>query len=497
MADKLLLVTHLRRADAAGPRAGEPPADLAHGAHHQPRRRHRADGGDRQPRDRPADVPAVDLRQDRDRHLHRDRGRGDALQLPAATIRCSSTCSSTRRWRSRWSRASTTSGTRRGSSRRDQCSARSDVVEARIACSSSSAARVLRGCVWRRFVPAVVAQTPPKQAVVETSAGTFVIDLTPDAAPNQAAYFMKLAQEGGYDGTIFHRVVKYGMVQGGDPLSKDPAKRSAVRHRRAERGQGRGARAEDDARLGGGRARPGQAGQRRRAVLHRPRRSAGARRPVHGVRPGVGRHGGAAEDLRDAGRRGRRSRPSASRSRSVTIRDTPPEPFVNESPQQLGALPRGARHQRGADHDRVLPRQGAGDTSGSSCGWRTAGVYDGMAFHRVAPGFVIQTGALVTAPAPLTEKQQKLVHEPAAGVQRHEAREGHRLDGARRRSGERARRRSSSAPARRRRSTASTRRSGGWSTGWRPSRRSRRRRGPARRRTRASSCRTSGSKQSA
>src|SRR5262245_20946371 len=71
------------------------------------------------------------------------------------------------------------------------------------------------------------AQTPPKQAVVETTLGTFVIDLTPETAPNQVAFFMKIAQDGGYDHTTFHRVVKYGMVQGGDPLSKDPAKRSA------------------------------------------------------------------------------------------------------------------------------------------------------------------------------------------------------------------------------------------------------------------------------
>ena len=34
---------------------------------------------------------------------------------------------------------------------------------------------------------------------------------------------------------------------------------------------------------------------------------------------------------------------------------------------------------------------------------------DGMAFHRVAPGFVIQTGALASRAAPLTEKQQRLV----------------------------------------------------------------------------------------
>ena len=39
-----------------------------------------------------------------------------------------------------------------------------------------------------------------------------------------------------------------------------------------------------------------------------------------------------------------------------------------------------------------------------------AGVYNGMAFHRVAPGFVIQTGAEGTRAVAFTEKQQKLIH---------------------------------------------------------------------------------------
>jgi cyclophilin family peptidyl-prolyl cis-trans isomerase len=66
-----------------------------------------------------------------------------------------------------------------------------------------------------------VLQAPaaPKQAVVETSAGTFVIDLAPNLAPLTAANFMKIAGEGGYTGTIFHKMLKYGIVQGGDPLS--------------------------------------------------------------------------------------------------------------------------------------------------------------------------------------------------------------------------------------------------------------------------------------
>lgn len=60
--------------------------------------------------------------------------------------------------------------------------------------------------------------------VVETDAGTFVIRLRPDLAPAHVAHFQKTAKAGGYDRTTFHRVIAGGMIQGGDPLSKDPAK---------------------------------------------------------------------------------------------------------------------------------------------------------------------------------------------------------------------------------------------------------------------------------
>ena len=72
--------------------------------------------------------------------------------------------------------------------------------------------------------PLTLAEMRDKQAVVETTMGTFVMALMPEAAPNHVGYFIKLANDGAYAGTIFHRVIRYGMVQGGDPLSKDPSK---------------------------------------------------------------------------------------------------------------------------------------------------------------------------------------------------------------------------------------------------------------------------------
>src|SRR5262245_65495731 len=62
-----------------------------------------------------------------------------------------------------------------------------------------------------------------KQAVIETTMGTIVLDLLADAAPNHVAHFITRAREGAYDGTVYHRVIPNGIIQGGDPLSKDPA----------------------------------------------------------------------------------------------------------------------------------------------------------------------------------------------------------------------------------------------------------------------------------
>jgi len=64
-------------------------------------------------------------------------------------------------------------------------------------------------------------------AVITTTEGTMVIEFWPDVAPKTVENFKALANKGFYDGTCFHRVIKGFMIQGGDPLTKDPAKEAA------------------------------------------------------------------------------------------------------------------------------------------------------------------------------------------------------------------------------------------------------------------------------
>ena len=61
-----------------------------------------------------------------------------------------------------------------------------------------------------------------KTATIETDKGTITAELFDQEAPNTVANFEKLANSEFYDGTRFHRVINNFMIQGGDPLSKDP-----------------------------------------------------------------------------------------------------------------------------------------------------------------------------------------------------------------------------------------------------------------------------------
>ena len=258
------------------------------------------------------------------------------------------------------------------------------------------------------FLLVGLAQAPPKQAIVETTAGTFVLDLDPSAAPNQTAYFMKLVADGAYDGTIFHRAVKYGMVQGGDPLTKDPTRRAlyGTGGQNAVKAEARApkmTRGSVAAVLVPG--RPDSAGAQFFIVL--------ADQPSLDNQYTVFAHvADGLEVLQKISETPVDEKSVATERveiRHMSIRDTPAEPFVTETATELGAYRAVLESSAGPIAIEFFVDK-APNTVRQFMRLAASGVYNGMAFHRVAPGFVIQTGALSSRSAPLTAKQQALVH---------------------------------------------------------------------------------------
>lgn len=68
---------------------------------------------------------------------------------------------------------------------------------------------------------APAARSTNEVAVITTSEGVMVLEFYPDVAPGHVANFKKLAKQGFYDGTCFHRVIPGFMIQGGDPNTKN------------------------------------------------------------------------------------------------------------------------------------------------------------------------------------------------------------------------------------------------------------------------------------
>lgn len=76
--------------------------------------------------------------------------------------------------------------------------------------------------------PELITINPIKETmhiILKTTLGDIELELDGKAAPNTVGNFVKLAEEGFYKGTTFHRVIPGFMVQAGDPLSKDQEQR--------------------------------------------------------------------------------------------------------------------------------------------------------------------------------------------------------------------------------------------------------------------------------
>ena len=261
-----------------------------------------------------------------------------------------------------------------------------------------------------------------KQAVLETSFGTIVIDLLPDAAPNHVAHFITRAREGAYDGTTFHRVITMGIIQGGDPLSKDPAQAAkygsgGLGVLRFEANNEKHTRGAVSAVLVPGNRDSGGS-QFFISVTDQP--ALDGQYTVFGrVVEGIT----VAQKISTTPANG--SVPTERIViKTVTIREKPapvPEPFVSASAEEMGrqrvVLETSVGNitfelfpDRAPNHVRQFLRLAA------------SGVYEGTSFHRVAPGFVIQGGYLATRKEPLDERQQAYVRtlEPEFNATKHD-----------------------------------------------------------------------------
>jgi len=70
--------------------------------------------------------------------------------------------------------------------------------------------------------PVSLEEAASLEAVITTDLGVIRFEFFPDKATKHVQAFVKNARAGFYDGSAFHRAVHLGVIQGGDPLLKDP-----------------------------------------------------------------------------------------------------------------------------------------------------------------------------------------------------------------------------------------------------------------------------------
>jgi cyclophilin family peptidyl-prolyl cis-trans isomerase len=272
-------------------------------------------------------------------------------------------------------------------------------------------------CALRLEVPAppeLLAQGRQQQAVLDTTAGTIVMDLLADKAPNHVALFIKTAESGGYDGTTFFRMIRYGIVQGGDPVTKDANARAKygtgglnlLKTEITDEKQTRGTVSATQI--------PGKAdsagSQFFIAVTDQPGLDGKYTifaRVVEGML--------AVQKISEAAVDDKGLAVDRIVVNKVAIRDKPaetPEPFSTESIEELGRYRAVLDTSMGEITLSFTPDKAPNHVR-NFLRLAQAGVYDGMSFHRVVKGFVIQSGHLPTR-GPLGEVQQKYVRQMKA-----------------------------------------------------------------------------------
>jgi len=221
---------------------------------------------------------------------------------------------------------------------------------------------------------------------------------------------MKLAKEGAYAGTTFHRAVKLGIIQGGDPLTKDPAKRAL--YGTGGLGVLRAEISQEPVTAGAVAAvlqpnKPDSAGSQFFIAVTDQAALNGEFTVFGRVAEGLE----VAQQISEAPTDDQGKLTDRVEIVAVTIRDAPPPepvPFSSESAADLAQYRAVLETSRGPVTLEFLPDK-APEHVRNFLWLAAAGVYDGTSFHRIVRGFVVQTGMVSTRSAPLTQKQKTLV----------------------------------------------------------------------------------------
>jgi peptidyl-prolyl cis-trans isomerase B (cyclophilin B) len=249
------------------------------------------------------------------------------------------------------------------------------------------------------------------QAVVNTSAGSFVMEFYPDEAPNHVRKFIELARQGFYNGTIFHSMVAHGIVQGGDPETKNP-------NARAKYGTGgfnMGLKPEFSkipfaqgtvaATLLPG--EQGSAGSEFLLIVTDQSQFTGQFTAFAHVVEGIE----IVDKISTTPTDDKQIAKERIEVKDITIRNRPvppPPPFTQETVEELSQYRVVMQTSKGNIVIEMFPDKAPNHVR-HFLRLTLVGAYDKTAFHRIAPGFVIQAGDLNTRSEPVPQSAQKYV----------------------------------------------------------------------------------------
>ena len=273
-------------------------------------------------------------------------------------------------------------------------------------------------------------QEDPKdlQAVVETTAGQFIVQFHSVQAPNHVAKFIELSRQGYFNGTSFHSMVARGVVQGGDPETKNPN----AKEKYGSGGYNMGLKREiSNLPLNRGTifaftlpGLPDSAGSQFAICVGDQPQLAGQFTAFAYIADGMD----IVEKISMTPIDDKRIATERIEIKSVTIRKIPPPPppvappFTTETVDELKNFQLAIETSMGKITVEMLPDKAPNHVR-HMLRLASLGAFEQTAVHRVAPGFVIQLGDLNTRKEPITQKIDAFIVPISAEINdiRHEA----------------------------------------------------------------------------